>query len=396
MQAAEQPNPETRAQQSDSSTWTYPTRFCRICREDVPATVTMYPPGLPMQFQTPIVEYRNDDEYGRLIKPCHCRGSLRYIHELCLLRSRTENRRAGSMWKCHECGHQFNFKRLAVQRYLSNWYTVSGLTILFMVCAVFILGFVADPIINIYMDPYQSLMGYESIWDELEVRSVMESPISQWSQHFAKGFISMGLVGFLKTLFLNPFQWVNLRFGGSLSSTRGTTGRDRAVNISWIAIAIGVCSAFAFFYKFVQAIVQRSLQRIGNNIVDTQLPGDDDDLKPPSGWRYKSSTEPQNDGPLQQPGATNAHTEQKPAREEPVKDVPQQSQESFATASHHTVTEEAAAVDRPTEVSQDLPARDTPTPLMSGSWLDVGTTSNGNDDNTLTGVHRQAWSFSNL
>lgn len=140
MQAAEHPNPEAHTQQADSTTWTYPTRFCRICREDVPATVTMYPPGLPMQFQTPIVEYRNDDEYGRLIKPCHCRGSLRYIHELCLLRSRTENRRAGSMWKCHECGHQFNFKRLAIQRYISSWYTVSVLTVLFMICVVFILG----------------------------------------------------------------------------------------------------------------------------------------------------------------------------------------------------------------------------------------------------------------
>ncbi|KAK5958203.1 hypothetical protein OHC33_000044 [Knufia fluminis] len=394
MQAAEHPNPEANTQPSDSTTWTYPTRFCRICREDVPATVTMYPPGLPMQFQTPIVEYRNDDEYGRLIKPCHCRGSLRYIHELCLLRSRTENRRAGSMWKCHECGHQFNFQRLAIQRYLSNWYTVSILTVIFMVTVVFALGFVADPIINIYMDPYESLIGDESIWDELELRSVMDSPVSQWSQHFAKGFISMGLVGFLKTLFLNPFQWVNLRLGGSLSSTRAT-GRDRAINISWIAIVIGVCSAFAFFYKFVQAIVQRSLQRIGNNIVDTQLPGDDDDLKPPSGWKYKSKEDAESRTGQPQPGAATSDTERKSPPEETTQDIPQSSQESAATAVPHVETTNIDAT-QPKEASRALPERDTSTPLMSGSWVDVDTLSGGDDDNTLPGVHRQGWSFSNL
>ena len=101
-------------------TWTYPTRVCRICLEDVVPTVTMYPPGLPPAFQRPVVEYKNDDEYGRLIKPCKCRGRMRYIHEMCLKRSRTDSVRPGSLWKCHQCGYQFNFKRLTLQRYLGE------------------------------------------------------------------------------------------------------------------------------------------------------------------------------------------------------------------------------------------------------------------------------------
>lgn len=31
----------------------------------------------------------------------------------------------------------------------------------------------------------------------------------------------------------------------------------------------------------------RTLHRIGNNIVDTHLPGDDDDIKPPAGFKHK-------------------------------------------------------------------------------------------------------------
>ena len=42
-----------------------------------------------------------------------------------------------------------------------------------------------------------------------------------------------------------------------------------------------------FFYQWIQSIVGRTLHRIGNNIVDTHLPGDDDDIKPPTGFKHK-------------------------------------------------------------------------------------------------------------
>lgn len=269
-------------------TWTYPTRGCRICLEDVVPTVTMYPPGLPPAFQRPVVEYKNDDEYGRLIKPCKCRGGMRYIHEMCLKRSRTDSVRPGSLWKCHQCGYQFNFKRLTLQRYLGSTPISAALTVVAMLLMMFILGFIADPLINLYVDPYDTISGKEDFWSEVQIQNAGES-VSGWSLHFLKGLVSMGLVGFLKTAVLNPFQWWNLRGTGWISArSSGTsaTGRDRAANISWIAVVIGISSAFYFFYQWVQTIIARTLQRIGNNIVDTQLPGDDDDLKPPPGWKY--------------------------------------------------------------------------------------------------------------
>ena len=268
--------------------WTYPTRMCRICREDVVPTVTMYPPGLPMKYQRPVVEYRNEDEYGRLIRPCKCRGGMRYIHELCLLRSRTEGVRAGSLWKCHECGHQFNFQRMTIQRWLGSKIASGFLTIVVMFMFMFLLGFIADPIINLYVDPYDTIVGNEPAWSEVDV-ATSNGSISGWGLHFMKGLISMGLVGFLKTALLNPFNFFNLRSSGFVSYRRAssttTTGRDRAVNVSWIAVAIGIMSAFYFFYKWVQKIIGHTLTRIGNNIVDTSFPGDDEDLKPPPDWK---------------------------------------------------------------------------------------------------------------
>lgn len=271
--------------------WTYPTRTCRLCLEEVPATVTLYPPGLPPAFQRPVVEYKNDDEYGRLIKPCHCRGGMRYIHELCLRRSRTESVRPGSLWKCHECGYQFNFNRLTIQKYLGSKMSSGVLTVLVMFIVIFFLGFVADPILNLYTDPYETIVGHEDVWQQVDVNDSKDS-LSGWAQHFIKGLVSMGVLSFLRTMMLNPFQWWNLRNTGFVTgrlSGRSATGRDRAVNISWIVVAMGILSASYFFYQWVQKIIGRSLQRIGNNIVDTQLPGDDDDLKPPSGFKFEKS-----------------------------------------------------------------------------------------------------------
>lgn len=386
MESTENSNPTSSQKLNETPpVWTYPTRFCRICREDVPATVTLYPPGIPLQFQRPIVEYKNDDEYGRLIKPCKCKGSLRYIHELCLLRSRTENTRAGSMWKCHECGHKFNFKKLTLQRFLSGRIAAAFLTTWFMIILVFFLGFVADPIINIYMDPYDSLTGRESIWDELQVGD--DDPgnsITAWSAHFTKGFISMGLVGFIKTLVLNPWHWMNLRIGGSLSSRTTTTGRDRNVNISWLALLIGTCTAFVFLYKWVETFIQRSLARIGNSIVDTQLPDDDDDLKPPPGWKYESAetkAEPLSDS--KEEGVVESAFSKVDNSESIDLTQPSQANESKSEKLGGVQTQSA------TPHNEDSSLTD------SWAYVDRATDTQA-EASILSGVHRQGWSFANL
>lgn len=195
------------------------------------------------------------------------------------------------MWKCHTCGYKFNFQKLAFERFLSSRYSSGVLTMLAMVVIMFFLGFIADPIINMYVDPYQSLLGDQDVWSEVTMKVKTPGPsfLSSWAQHFTKGLVSMGLMGFLKTLLLNPLNWLNLRHNLGMTSARTTTtGRDRAINISWVAVLIGMVSAFYFFYQWMQTVIQMSLKRVGNSVVDTAMPGDDDDLKPPAGWKRSS------------------------------------------------------------------------------------------------------------
>jgi hypothetical protein len=108
------------------------------------------------------------------------------------------------------------------------------LTGLILILAVFVLGFFADPIINMYVDPWSYLTPFSSSRYDRYVYPDDER--STWYEHFAKGLASMGVLGFLKVLVASPLQF--FRFGGG---GRGrNTARDRYEQVSWIIILIGV------------------------------------------------------------------------------------------------------------------------------------------------------------
>jgi hypothetical protein len=106
------------------------------------------------------------------------------------------------------------------------------MTVTILIVAVFVLGFFADPIINLYLDPWSFL----SPWSRPDPRYYYpDDDRSSWYEHFAKGFASMGVLGFLKVLVASPLSY--FRMGGG----RGrNTGRDRYEQVSWIIILIGV------------------------------------------------------------------------------------------------------------------------------------------------------------
>lgn len=352
--------------QASATEWTFPTRICRICFESVVPTITMYPPGLPASFQRPVVEYKSDEEYGRLVKPCLCRGSQRYIHEHCLRQQRTLGARPNSLWKCPTCGYTFSFQKLRTQRLLTSRGSAVGFTLLFLLVMIFVLGFVADPIINLYIDPYETL-ATNDYWHPVEVNKVEADAVSAWGAHFLKGFVSMGVVGFVKTLAMNPWNWFHWRTTGIMGGRARTphTGQDRAANISWIAIVIGICSAFYLLYEWVKSIIAAFLARIGNHIVDTQLPGDDDDIKPPATWKPAVAKEETVDG-----STSSAHPEASSRAEEMRSTMPGVFEDSPSSEAHTPV----ATTGRTVGASKD------------DEWESVG----------LGAAQRQGWSFNGL
>ena len=260
----------TSPQHAEGSARRYPPRTCRICLETINPTYQEPSSSIPgITNPTPSVSYISSDPgAGRLIRPCMCKGSSRFVHEGCLQQWRHADPAYGrrNYWQCPTCGFRYRLGRMR----WANWISSKGmsglgassfvdgiaderdasatqvtLTVSILLLAMFLLGFVADPIINLYLDPYSTLSSVP-----LPTRSGKVEPLfpddepAGWIEHFIKGLASLGLLSFVKVLFaMSPWQWWNLRSSGLMGGSgrhAGGSGRDRLASISWIVVLIGV------------------------------------------------------------------------------------------------------------------------------------------------------------
>jgi hypothetical protein len=99
----------------------WPPRQCRICLETVQPTFHTASENLPGIFQSgPSVTY--DSEEGRLLRPCKCKGSSKYVHEGCLQSWRHSDPSYGrrNYWQCPTCGFRYRLARLGWGRRLAS------------------------------------------------------------------------------------------------------------------------------------------------------------------------------------------------------------------------------------------------------------------------------------
>ena len=224
----------------------WPPRTCRICLETVNPTFHGPSGNLPGILQPePSVTYESSEpESGRLLRPCKCKGSSKYVHEGCLQAWRHADPSYGTRnyWKCPTCGFQYRLERMNWSRWISSTAAQVALTIVIFVMALFLMGFLADPIINLYTDPVSVITAPTKFASKIEP-IFTDDDVPTWTEHFVKGLAATGLLGFVKVLFaLSPWQWWNIRSSGIMGGGHrsGSTGRDRMANISWIVVVVGI------------------------------------------------------------------------------------------------------------------------------------------------------------
>ena len=283
------PRPTTPTPNKDESESHNSTRQCRICLETVPATYhfassapnSTQPTPSQQQQQQPRVTYESPPgSGGRLLRPCRCKGSQQYVHEECLTAWRmADPLHRRHYWQCPTCLYRYRLQRLAWSSYVRSTTAQVALTVGILLLAVFALGFVADPIINLYLDPIHTIVSAgDMLTDDNDPQ--YQDPLATWSEHFAKGLASLGLLGFAKFLLtLSPLNWLNLRGSGLYASPSGgitarragmTSGRDRMAQISWIAIAVGVATFLYAVWQSVRAWSRRTLERAGDRVLDVE------------------------------------------------------------------------------------------------------------------------------
>ncbi|GAD94516.1 RING finger domain protein [Paecilomyces variotii No. 5] len=275
----------------------YPPRTCRICLDSVPPTLQPPSENLPgfLQSKPRVVYVSPDPEFGRLLRPCRCKGSSRYVHEGCLRSWRHADPAYGkrNYWQCPTCGFQYKLERVTWARWISSNATQISLTLAILLFTVFLLGFIADPIINLYIEPLERIYPAD-MWEADLLEELQTEGTSSWFQHFAKGLASLGFLSFVKVFFaMSPWHWGGLRSFGFISSGGRSTGRNRIASISWAVILIGVCSFLWAVFKGVRAWCRRALEKAGERVMDVPLPDDEDEYEIASSTSNDSSKKDQ-------------------------------------------------------------------------------------------------------
>lgn len=217
------------------------SRRCKICLEWVPPTYDEDVGILGgMRNRRPRRQYISEDG-DRLISPCLCKGSIKYMHEGCLKLWMNENPTEG--YKCGICKYQYQMERLSWAQRLRSPFISLMMTLAILFVAIFLLGFVTDPILGLWLDPVGTITDTVIPGGRFAADDTADLGEDGWFEHLLKGLFSLGLLGFLKAfLAMSPWQWWNLRTSGIVSggARRAGTGRHRLENINITLVLIGV------------------------------------------------------------------------------------------------------------------------------------------------------------
>jgi hypothetical protein len=135
------------------------------------------------------------------------------------------------------------------------------LTLSILLFITWTLGFVSEPILSSYL---LDIPAGSSL--ELEM---LDIPRGGWAEHFLRGLASLGLLGFLKVIYLiGPGSWWNLRTSGMLG------GRDRVARITWIVVAVGVLNFFVWLWRKTGDVVRKRMQDVAAEVLEVGNEGD--------------------------------------------------------------------------------------------------------------------------
>lgn len=229
-------------------------RTCRICYETVQPRID------PSSGQS-VYESSNPAD-GRLIRPCKCSGSQKYIHEACLQSFRHHSPLQGFFSKCPTCGYTCKLATSRLQTFLAHSSTLIIATITLIALSIFAGGYVAIPLLSYTIRFRQTL--------EFGVVKISWYTADRaWLDHFAQGAALTGLTGIIcllgdvvKTIWTRvwhpPFWFMG--FLGTMSAADSTIG-------FWVQIAWGILRVAYWIWCIIGSWCRRRAEYGGRSTV---------------------------------------------------------------------------------------------------------------------------------
>ncbi|KAI0389735.1 hypothetical protein F5Y17DRAFT_447888 [Xylariaceae sp. FL0594] len=254
------------------------SRRCRICLEWVPPTYEDV--GVLGGIRNRRLKRQYISEDGdRLISPCLCKGSIKYMHEGCLKLWMNENPSKG--YKCDICKYEYRIQRMSWGQQLRSPLISLLMTLAILFVTIFLLGFVADPILGLWLDPVGTITDTVASGGRFSGSEFVDlDETGGWFEHLIKGVFSLGLLGFVKAfLAMSPWQWWNLRTSGIVGggTRRAGTGRERMENINLTLVLIGVFTFLYTVWKVTRKYTEKTLDRASQKILNVQTDDDSED-----------------------------------------------------------------------------------------------------------------------
>lgn len=231
-----------------------PSRTCRICYETVQSRTDS-------ASGESIYESSNPAD-GRLIRPCKCSGSQKYIHEACLQAYRHHSPLQDSYSKCATCGYRYRPAASRFQSFLAHPATLVLVTSTIVALSIFFGGYIAIPLLS-YTIRFRQTLEYG-----IQVTSWYTADRG-WLDHFAQGAVLTGLIGIavligdviemMRTRVWHPPLWF-MGFLGTMAAADSHFG-------FWVHIAWGIVRVAYWIWGVIGSWCRRRAEYGGGLMV---------------------------------------------------------------------------------------------------------------------------------
>ncbi|GAA5995175.1 hypothetical protein JCM5350_001860 [Sporobolomyces pararoseus] len=258
-----------------------------------------------------------EEDLGKLFRPCKCRGSSQYVHTECLTAWRKASTNSSNFYRCGTCSYEYRFQRTLLGNIINSKFSVLSITLISFLMLIWIAGFLANSLLSVvesrsnvwngtpFDDFFVSdhiLLGEgvreslsfvthqleDSRWPtarkiayqaQLQEQARLGVDVGFWGRvalHFTKGTALLGLLSvfytYIAATFVSPLGRTLFR------AIRPAGGRRRGADnsasfgqiIIIIVIVVGVARAIRQVYRGVRWITRRLLSRLEDLVLEVK------------------------------------------------------------------------------------------------------------------------------